>query len=313
MWFAQARRTILSYSGLVIEILRPGPFTTVQDLGRPGRAALGVGCSGAADRASLRLANRLVGNVEGAAALELTYGGLCARFGAAAVVALTGAPCPVTVGGRMAGMDGPIAVRAGQELVVGMPTAGLRTYVAVRGGIGVPAVLGSRSTDTLSGIGPPVPQPGTRLPVGGQGAGFPNVDLAPRRALEAEPVLQLRPGPREDWFEPGALAALCSSAYEVGAQSNRIGVRLGGRVLRRAAAGELASEGVVRGALQVPPDGLPIVFLADHPVTGGYPVIAVLDDAGVDRAGQLRPGDRVRFRPARVRARAQAAGPAAGA
>ncbi|WP_194911749.1 biotin-dependent carboxyltransferase family protein [Catenulispora rubra] len=277
-------------------VLAPGPLTTVQDLGRPGLAALGVGASGAADRRSLRLANRLVGNAEGAAALELTLGGLQVRVAGAAIVALTGAPCPVTVGGRSVGMNGPIAVRPGEVIVVGTPAEGVRTYLAVRGGLAVPAVLGARSTDTLSGLGPEPVRAGSVLPIGSETTGFPLVDQAPVRGLAGDAVLRVVPGPRADWFDPDALRTLGADPYLVTAESNRIGVRLDGPELRRTESAELPPEGMVRGALQVPPSGRPVLLLADHPVTGGYPVIGVVADEDVDRAGQLRPGDRVRFR-----------------
>ena len=281
-----------------IEVLSPGPLTTVQDLGRPGHAAIGVGASGAADRGSLRLANRLVGNPEEeAAALELTYGGLRLRFESAATIALTGARCPIMVDDRAVGMDGPIRVRAGQQVIVGLPSEGLRTYLAVRGGIDVPPVLGSRSTDLLSGIGPPVLEAGTRLPIGQQVEGFPNVDFAPRRRDHFGPaILRVLPGPRDDWFVPEALDTLGESAYVVTNDSNRVGARLDGPALKRAVHEELPSEGAVSGALQVTPDGRPMLFLADHPVTGGYPVIAVVVAQDLDRAAQLRAGDAVRFR-----------------
>lgn len=272
-----------------VEVLSPGPLTTVQDLGRPGLASVGVGPSGAADRGSLRLANRLVGNPESAAALELTYGGLRIRFDAPATIALTGA----TVDG--VGMNGPVRVAAGQEIAIGIPREGLRTYLAVRGGIDVPEVLGSRSTDTLSGIGPPVLEKGMRLPIGARPGGFPNVDLAPPQPL-GPAVLGVLPGPRDDWFVPDALATLTQSAYALTKDSNRVGARLDGPELKRGVHEELPSEGMVRGALQVPPHGRPILFLADHPVTGGYPVIAVVIDADLDRAAQLRAGDAVAFR-----------------
>jgi biotin-dependent carboxylase-like uncharacterized protein len=277
-------------------IIAPGPLTTVQDLGRPGLAALGVGASGAADRGSLRLANRLVGNAEGAAALELTLGGLRLLVAGAAVVALTGAPCPVTVGGRTAGMNGPIAVRPGEVVAVGTPAEGVRTYLAVRGGVAVPPVLGARSTDTLSGLGPEPLRAGSVLPIGSETTGFPVVDQAPVRRPAGDAVLCVLPGPRADWFDPDALRTLGADPYLVTAESNRIGVRLDGPELRRTETVELPPEGMVRGALQVPPRGRPVLLLADHPVTGGYPVIAVVADEDVDRAGQLRPGDRVRFR-----------------
>lgn len=295
----------------MIEILRTGPLTTVQDLGRPGLAALGVGASGAADRGSLKLANRLVGNQAGAAALELTFGGLHARFGELTTVALTGAPCPVTlasgtgpagmtgpVGGTVpAGMNAPVTVRPGQRLIIGVPRQGLRTYLAFRGGIAVPEVLGSRSTDLLSGIGPAPLKPGDQLPLGREIGGFPSLSAVPAPGYDPDPVLGLLPGPRDDWFTPDALASLCGSPYQVTTESNRVGIRLSGPTLTRAFPGELPSEGVVTGSLQVPPGGQPILFLADHPVTGGYPVIAVVTAAGIDRAAQLRPGEHVRFRP----------------
>jgi biotin-dependent carboxylase-like uncharacterized protein len=286
----------------MVEVLSAGPLTTIQDLGRPGHAAVGVGASGAADRGSLCLANRLVGNPEDAAGLELTYGGLRLRFEAAATIALTGAPCPITVDTRAVGMDGPIAVRAGQQVIIGLPSEGVRTYVAVRGGIDVPPVLGSRSTDLLSRIGPPVLESGTRLPIGRRVTGFPNVDIAPRRdgplGSLGPAILRVLPGPRDDWFLPQALATLGESAYVVTSDSNRVGVRLDGPALKRAVHEELPSEGMVSGALQVPPDGRPILFLTDHPVTGGYPVIAVVVAQDLDRAAQLRAGDAVRFRVA---------------
>ncbi|MEV7010313.1 biotin-dependent carboxyltransferase family protein [Streptosporangium sp. NPDC051022] len=283
----------------MIEVIAPGPYATVQDLGRPGYAHLGVPHSGAADAPSLRLANRLVGNPEGAAGIELTFGGAALRFVTGAWVAVTGADCPlvVAVRGRSLprGMRAPFWVAAGGELRVAIPAAGLRTYVAVRGGLDTPVVLGSRSTDSLCGLGPPVLRAGAVLPVG------PVHDLPPLTVDAAPPaappdVLWALPGPRDDWFVPGALAGLCAQPYRVSQDSNRVGVRLNGPRLERARDAELPSEGVVAGAVQVPPDGQPILFLADHPPTGGYPVIAVLTSAALAAAAQLRPGDPVRFR-----------------
>jgi len=280
----------------VIEILRPGLLTTVQDLGRPGYGSLGVGASGAADRGSLRLANRLVANVEAAAALELTFGSLTARFHTAGTIALTGAPCPATVDRRTVSMNGPISVRAGQRLEVSTPAQGLRTYLAVRGGIDLPPVLGSRSTDTLSGLGPAPLTTGSCLPIGRETDGDPVVDLAPVRGLAPDTALRILPGPHDNWFTAGALATLCSAPYQVTEHVNRVGARLSGPVLERAIGAEMPSEGMVNGALQVPPNGQPVLFLADHPVTGGYPVIAVVIDQDIDHAAQLRPGQTLRFR-----------------
>ena len=282
-----------------LEVLAPGPLATVQDLGRPGLAALGVGAAGAADRSGLRLANRLVGNPECAAGLELTFGGFRARAAGLLTVALTGAWCPAVAGRRAVGMNAPTTLRPGEILELGTPVEGARTYLAVRGGLDVPPVLGSRSTDLLSGLGPQPVRAGTTLPIGRAAAGFPVVDQAPvpRRGAGDGP-LRILPGPRADWFAPDALRVLSSEAYLVTAESNRIGARLDGPELRRADAAELAPEGMVRGALQVPPHGRPVLLLADHPVTGGYPVIAVVVDEDVDLAAQLRPGDSVRFRVA---------------
>jgi biotin-dependent carboxylase-like uncharacterized protein len=280
----------------VIEVVRAGPLTTVQDLGRPGLAHLGVGRSGGADRGSLRLANRLVGNREGAACLEITFGGFAAGFDQAGIVALAGAPCPVRVSGREAFMHGPIQLAAGDELSLGAPAQGVRTYLAVRGGIDVPPVLGSRSTDLLAGLGPDPLRPGIRLPVGTDSAGLPCVDLAPVARIPEEIILRVMPGPRDDWFTPAALTVLAAQVYEVTSQSNRVGLRLSGPTLERSQTGELPSEGTVCGALQVPPSGQPVLFLADHPVTGGYPVIAVVWEQDICLAAQARPGQRLCFR-----------------
>lgn len=281
-----------------LEVLAPGPLCTVQDEGRAGLAAVGVGRSGAADRGAYRAANRLVGNTPGAACLEVTLGGLHVRAGADLVVAVTGAATPVRVAGRPEPHHHLLVVRAGQVLRLGAPGSGLRSYVAVRGGIAVPPVLGSRSTDTLAGLGPAPLRAGDVLPVGGAAAGWPAADFAVPPAFGDPAVLTVLPGPRADWFTPQALATLARQPWEVTAQSNRVGARLRGPApLARAGAGELPSEGMVRGALQVPADGQPVLFLADHPVTGGYPVIAVV--AEPDRAAQLRPGQRVRFALAR--------------
>ncbi|MFD8492364.1 biotin-dependent carboxyltransferase family protein [Amycolatopsis sp. NPDC059657] len=276
------------------EVLAPGPQTTVQDLGRPGLAALGVGRAGAADRASLRLANRLVGNPESHAALEVTFGGLRVRFSEDTWVAVTGAACVVR-GGRSPGLGVPILVRAGEDFSLDAPSQGLRNYVAVRGGVEVAPVLGSRSTDTLAKLGPPALTAGMTVPIGRGTLAFPAVDLAPQRAFPDQLVLHVTPGPRWDWFVPGTLAQLASAPFQVTSDVSRVGVRLAGPSLVRANDAELPPEAAVPGALQVPPAGNPILFLADHPVTGGYPVVAVVDEADVDLAAQARPGQSVRF------------------
>jgi biotin-dependent carboxylase-like uncharacterized protein len=279
----------------VIEVLSPGALTTIQDLGRPGWAHLGVPPSGAADPRSLRLANRLVGNPEGAAALEATIRGPVLRFSATAVVALAGAPVAARVGNRALGMHTAEEVNTGDVLDVGFAKAGARTYVAVRGGIGAEPVLGSASTDVLSGLGPPVLEASARLTVGDEAEGPVTAHAPPGAPLAADPVLRVVPGPREDRFDGDAIAELCGAAWEVSPASNRVGVRLRGPNIAAVDGSELRSEGLVTGSLQVPPSGEPIVMLTDHPTTGGYPVLAVVVSSDLPLVGQLRPGGRVTF------------------
>jgi biotin-dependent carboxylase-like uncharacterized protein len=299
----------------MIQVLQAGPLTTVQDLGRPGYAHLGVPRSGAADQASLRLANRLAGNAEGDAGLEVTLGRLALRFDFDAVVAVTGAEVAVLVGGARPAAERPsrtafgvpanftvpgsFRVPAGSVLRLGPAASGLRSYVAVGGGIEVPPVLGSRSADLLSGIGPQPLRPGDWLSAGRPRSRYENQRGARPRAASrplpepsAEVALRVIAGPRDDWFAPDALI---EGVYQVSPASNRTGLRLAGPPLRRARAGELASEGVATGSLQVTHDGQLILLLADHPATGGYPVIAVVATADIGLAAQLRPGQRVRF------------------
>ncbi len=288
-----------------LEVLATGPLVLVEDAGRPGLAAVGVGRSGAADRGAHRLGNRLVGNDDGAASLEVLLGGLVVRARGRLTVALTGAHAPAHRDGRRVPHAAVVDLPDGAELRLGSPAAGLRTYLAVRGGIAVTAVLGSRSTDTLSGLGPPPVSAGDVLAVGAAPSAFPTVDHVPHpRHDEGTATLHVLPGPRTGWV--GGLAALTGTRWEVGAESDRIGLRLtGARVDRvpRHQGAELASEGMVRGAVQLPPGGQPVLFLADHPVTGGYPVVAVLTETAADRAAQLRPGDPVHLAPEASRRR----------
>lgn len=277
---------------VALAVVEPGPLTTVQDVGRVGLAALGVGRSGACDRTAHQLANRLVGNDPAAAALEVTFGGLVLRAEADVLLALTGARCPHLPHNAV------FWLQRGSTLRLTVPVSGLRTYVAVRGGIVVPAVLGSRSTDILAGLGPAVVSRDDMLPVGPAPAAFPNVDAAPVPEPDGgEVTVRVMRGPRDGWFTEHAWSTLLDESYEVTSESNRVGIRLDGRTLERTRTDELPSEGMARGALQVPPSGTPVLFLADHPVTGGYPVVAYVHDDDVDRCGQLRPGQRLRFRP----------------
>ena len=278
------------------EVVRPGPLTTVQDLGRPGHAHLGVPRSGAADRSSLKLANRLVGNDEGAAGLECTLAGPALRFEAAAVVAVTGAQAPVSVDGESFEVNAAIDVPAGGVLDVGAATAGLRAYIAVRGGVGAEPVLGSRSRDTLSGLGPETLAQGDTLAFGDPQGPRPAIGVAPVASPATVTTLRITPGPRADWFGPEAHELLVTAEWEVANESNRSGARLNGPPLPRLREGELLSEGLVEGAIQVRHSGLPMIMLADHPTTGGYPVIAVVVGEDISAVAQARPGQKVRFR-----------------
>ncbi|MFI6422422.1 biotin-dependent carboxyltransferase family protein [Streptomyces sp. NPDC050842] len=285
-----------------VAVVRSGALTTVQDLGRTGYAHLGVPRSGALDPGAVRLLNRLAGNVgasEGAAVLETTVDGCALRPRCAVTTAVGGAPCPVRVDGRPAAWGTAIRVPAGSLLEIGAAVRGLRSYVAFGGGIAVEPVLGSRSTDLLSGLGPAPLAEGAVLPLGADTPVRASVDAPPWPGPPDELVLRVRPGPRDDWFTAAALRTFATRAYRVSSASNRIGLRLEGPALDRALPGELASEGMVLGAVQVPPDGRPVVFLADHPTTGGYPVVAVVREADLGAAAQAVPGTPVRFVPVR--------------
>ncbi|MEU6146491.1 biotin-dependent carboxyltransferase family protein [Streptomyces sp. NPDC047081] len=276
-------------------VVRAGALTTVQDQGRPGHAHLGVPRSGALDSPAATLANRLVGNPAEAAVLETTLNGCAVRSRSTITAAVTGAPCPVTVDGRPVAWGAPIRVPAGALLEVGTAASGVRSYVAVSGGVAVDPVLGSRSTDLLSGLGPPPLTDGMVLPLGTPTTHHARVDVAPQPAPPSELVLRVTLGPRHDWFTPEAQHTFTTSTYRVSPASNRIGLRTEGPTLDRAVRGELPSEGMVLGTVQVPPDGRPVIFLADHPTTGGYPVIAVVHPQDLPATAQAAPNTPIRF------------------
>lgn len=299
-----------------LRILNPGAQSLIQDLGRRGFGPLGVSAAGALDRASLRRANRLVGNAASAAAIESVNGGLTVEAVGDQVIAVAGAPSTLTIQSpswveseesddgdrpgarRTVPMATPFALLDGEVLTLGAPESGFRNYVGIRGGVDVPEVLGSRSADTMSGIGPGPLMAGQELPVGedtvSTAVGEP--ELQPEFPGAGVTVLDVVPGPRADWFEPEALDSLCDQEWLVTPQSNRVGMRLDGTPLKRTREGELPSEGTMAGALQIPPAGLPVLFLADHPITGGYPVIGVVRDEHLDLAAQVPIGGKIRFR-----------------
>jgi biotin-dependent carboxylase-like uncharacterized protein len=280
---------------VAIEVVKPGALTTVQDLGRPGFAHLGIPRSGAADRSSLKLANRLVGNAEGAAALECTLIGPSLTFDGDAVIAITGAEVAARVNGEDVALNSAVNIPAGGLLELATTSTGLRNYIAVRGGLEAESMMGSSSSDLLSGLGPAPLKPGQTIETGEPLGEVPAIGVAPVAPPADVPLLQVVAGPRADWFADDALALLAASSWEVSSDSNRSGVRLIGPELPRLRHDQLHSEGMAHGAIQVPASGQPIILLADHPTTGGYPVIAVVASADLDAAGQLRPGQRLRF------------------
>lgn len=281
-----------------ILLLSSGPLALVQDRGRPGLAHLGVGATGAMDRAALALANRLVGNDPDAAGIEFLLGGAELEADDSLWFAVAGAWGEVTAGGRPVEPHTATLLQAGERLVFPLAERGIRYYLAVRGGIDFPPVLGSRSRDTLAELGPEPLRGGEVVPVGPEPATpIPPVDIVPVCApIEGAVVLEVRPGPRRDWFAEASWQALLDSEWLVSPRSDRRGVRLEGPALERTDVRELPSEGLVPGAIQVSPDGAPTILAADHPVTGGYPVIAVVTDASLDLLAQVRPGQPIRFR-----------------
>lgn len=280
-----------------IEVVEPGTLALVQDAGRTGHMAVGVGRAGAADQGAYALGARLLRNPGGLPAIEATLGGLRLRARGDLLLCLTGAEAPATADGREVSYGAPFPLRDGAVLRLGMPVSGLRTYVSVRGGLAIDPVLGSASTDTMSGLGPAALAAGDVLAVGPAPSDLPHVDHVPARMpIGVEVTIRVGRGPRHDWFaDPAELERI---GWSVSDRSDRKGVRLTGGALSRTRErrdAELPSEGMVRGAIQVPPNGEPVIFLNDHPVTGGYPVIGVVRTADIDLVAQARPGDQVRF------------------
>lgn len=285
-----------------IEIIRPSLQLLVQDAGRPGYAALGVSGSGVADRRAMHDANAAVGNARTAAVLE-SVGGAELRFrgdGVAAVAGAVGALTLTDADGvlRTVRHGEPFATADGDVLNLEYPERGMRYILAFRGGLRATPALGSHSGDTLAGLGPAPLSAGDVLGIGDE-APFPVEPYAVERMLPEGGglvELEITLGPRDDWFTQEAIAALTGQEWTVTPRADRVGVRLHGDVaLERKVGGELPSEGAVTGAIQVPPDGQPVLFLPDHPLTGGYPIIGAVTDRSLDLAGQLPPGARIRF------------------
>jgi antagonist of KipI len=285
-------------SSIVIQM--PGLFTTVQDLGREGYGPFGVSPSGAADPISLRIGNRLVGNSEGIAALEMTLVGGAFTFEAAALIALTGADFGASIDSISLPPWSAVEVRPGQTVSLGASRSEARAYLCVQGGIGLAPFLGSASTHVLSGLGGfegRALRKGDRLELG---AGIPTVRkrrLAPKMLERFQPrkVIRVTDGPQSDWFADSAWQAFCDGAFRVTEQSDRMGIRLEGPSIPLDSPREMITEGVSLGAVQMPPSGQPIILFVDQQTTGGYPKIANVISADVHSLGQLRPRDVIRF------------------
>jgi biotin-dependent carboxylase-like uncharacterized protein len=283
-----------------LAVVRGGALTTVQDLGRRGFAHLAVPRSGALDEPAMRLANRLVGNPEDAAVLETTLDGVAVRVGRPCYMAVTGAIADIRVDERQTAWALPVLVRPGEVIDIGPARHGIRSYLAVSGGIAVAPTMRSRSTDLLTGLGPELVRTGGILPLGlvvGEPA---RIDYAPYPLPGGELSLTCYLGPRDDRITEDSVSLLRSATWTVSTQSNRIGLRLEGPTLRWRTDKELLSEGLVLGSVQVPTDGQPVIFLNDHPTTGGYPVIGVVPAPDIWLCAQAAVGSTIRFTPKRL-------------
>lgn len=291
----------------MLRIVQPGPLALFQDAGRFGFLECGVGTSGVFDRHAAAQANRALGNPPEAPVIEIVLGPFEAEVTEPTHVVVTGAEAELHIeradGTRLqASTFQVVRLHRGDRFRLGSADRGLRFFLAVSGGMAAPEVLGSCASDRLSRIGPPPLTAGDLVAFGPCGSRLPTVrHVLPVRSLPApgrSTALRVILGPRTSWVTEASLARCLRGTYAVSATSDRVGMRLeGGPPLERAVFEELPSEGMVRGAIQVPPDGMPVIFGPDHPVTGGYPVIGVLNRVGCDLMAQLAPGDRVRFFP----------------
>jgi antagonist of KipI len=292
----------------LIEVRAPGLLTTVQDFGREGFGPMGVSASGAADPVALRVGNRLVGNAEGAAGLEMTLIGGSFLFPERTVVALAGSDFGATLDDKCFEMWSSIEVQPGQTLRMGPTRSGARCYLCVRGGIDVKLFLGSASTHLLSGLGGfegRALRKGDVLKIGSAGGTFRTFRKASVAAkamayLAPRKILRVTAGPQSDWFSPESQKAFYTGSYSVAEESNRMGLRLEGAAIAAARSGEMISEGVSLGGVQIPASGLPIILFVEQQTTGGYPKIANVISADLASLGQLKPRDEIRFVPAEL-------------
>jgi antagonist of KipI len=288
----------------VLEVRAPGMLTTVQDLGREGFGPMGVSLSGAADAVALRIGNRLVGNPEGAPALEMTLLGGTFAFPEGGVIALAGSDFGPTLDDAPVAMWSSVEVQPSQILRLGATHSGARCYLCVQGGFAVKPFLGSAATHLLSGLGGVEGRALRKGDVLSFGSAVGNFRIfrrktVSRRALEnwaPRKVLRVTAGPQSDWFSQDAQKIFYSGAYRLTEESNRMGLRLEGPTIPSAAAGEMISEGVSLGAVQITASGLPIILFVEQQTTGGYPKIANVISADTSSLGQLRPREEIRFK-----------------
>ena len=283
-----------------IQVQTPGLQTTVQDLGRNGFGPVGVSPSGAADPISLRLGNRLVGNDESAAGLEMMLLGGTFSFPDGTILALTGSDFGAMLDDVRLEVGASVEARPGQTLRLGPTNSGARCYLCVQGGIAVTPFLGSASTHILSGLGGfegRALRKGDVLRIGPATGPFRKRTIAPEGSehLSRRSILRVTPGPQVDWFSESSLRSFYAGTYRVGEQSNRMGLRLEGAAIAQRRAGQMITEGVSLGAIQVPAGGSPIILFVEQQTTGGYPKIANVIAADLHRVGQLRPRDEIRF------------------
>ena len=274
-------------------------FITLQDEGRIGYANIAVPASGAFDQASHHLANRIVGNFSGACAIESLRSKFAFTTDSDLVISVTGAPASVKIDGREHEMSRPIYVPAASTVSLSASNMGMRTYLAIRGGIRGNTVMGSSSFDELSQIGTPPIKLGNEFEIDRKVAGSIAQNFAPGSAITGAATVEIAAMPAPRWSGFSNPDQLFSSEYEVTSSVNRVGLRLSGPELIWSSNKRLASEGVVTGAIQIPVDGMPLIFGPDHPTTAGYPVIAVVSRNSLDVLAQAAPGTKVRFKRTR--------------
>lgn len=285
---------------MAVKIVLPGAVMTVQDGGRYGYQEAGVQVSGAMDQMAFRNANYLVGNEETEAVLEVTLFGGTLEFTEDTITAITGADMEPVVDGDPVEMNCPLLIRKGQILTLGMTRQGCRTYLAFAGGIDVPLVMGSRSTNlkcAFGGYGGRALKSGDVLKLGKPKLSFDRVKKRRTKGIETEKIIEVRavPGPQQEYFTEAGEKAFYSGTYTITDQSDRMGYRLKGPSVESKNGTDIISDAIPLGAVQIPPSGQPIVLLADRQTTGGYAKIAVVCSFDIPKLVQGRPGDKVRF------------------